>query len=352
MKQDSVNSASEIDCDNSKNIYYIIDIIKFVFCLFVIGLHADLLTELNPNIYYYFEKGLLRLAVPFFMVTSGFLLAKKYSKNKTKQSFINYSKRLLKLLIFFEVIGMTMNFCTQFFIDKNSVSQILLGFLRSAIFYPFNALWYLQAILIGSWITYFFVKRNKVNLGLLIGFMLYLFALLCNSYYFFVDGSQIIDNYLRICISARNGVFVGFFFVTLGYKVYEISLKSNRNTFSSFLVLAIIYFIYILEIYLIKNKISVDDKSLFITTPLIAASLLYVASKFRTEKTNTIILRNLSTGMYLIHRPLLSTIMFIFSSIIHISIRGTLLYLIVVIASMAICLISYRFNLKISSFLK
>lgn len=337
--------------DIKKENYYILDILKFFFCLCVIGLHSELLIELNPNFYYFFEKGILRLAVPFFMVTSGFLLAKNYSKEESIEVFIKYSKRLLKLLIFFELIGMAMNFCTQLIIEKNGLFQIIKGFIKSAIFYPFNALWYIQAVIVGMWISYPFVKKKKTKIGLLFGFLLYIFALLCNSYYFIADGSEIIKNYMNICISARNGLFVGFFFVLLGFELHKLSDRGMDKRILYF-SLIVIYFIYLIEIIFIRGKISLDDKSLFISSPLISSILLLIATTYKTNSTKTIILRNLSTGMYLLHRPVLSTLLFVLSSIINIEIRGSLLFLTVTALSMLICLVSYKFDLKLSKFLK
>lgn len=59
-----------------KECFPIMDIIKFIFCFFIVGIHTELFAE-NVEIHYWIEKSLFRLAVPYFVLCSGFLLAMK-----------------------------------------------------------------------------------------------------------------------------------------------------------------------------------------------------------------------------------------------------------------------------------
>lgn len=81
------------------------------------------------------------------------------------------------------------------------VIKIFLRHIRSVVFYPKGALWYIQACLVGVWI-------------IPAGIILYIFALICNSYNFLVYDTKIgkmVDLLLLIIHSARNGLFYGFF---------------------------------------------------------------------------------------------------------------------------------------------
>lgn len=54
----------------------VMDIMKFIFCFFIVGIHTEIFSE-NFQLHYWIEKGLFRLAVPYFILCSGFLLAMK-----------------------------------------------------------------------------------------------------------------------------------------------------------------------------------------------------------------------------------------------------------------------------------
>lgn len=53
---------------------YLIDIFKFFFCLCVIAIHTSLLKNCSDEVFFWTNQCVLRLAVPFFFIVSGFML--------------------------------------------------------------------------------------------------------------------------------------------------------------------------------------------------------------------------------------------------------------------------------------
>ncbi len=68
----------------AKSQYWLLDIIKFICCLFIVALHSGILKCLNEETAYFIEKLIFRIGVPFFFTTSGFLLGKKVIKTDDK----------------------------------------------------------------------------------------------------------------------------------------------------------------------------------------------------------------------------------------------------------------------------
>lgn len=67
---------------NSKCKYGYIDIFKFIFSICIVAILTGLLSATSQNINWYLTHMILRLAVPFFFIVSGFFYGKKIIQNK------------------------------------------------------------------------------------------------------------------------------------------------------------------------------------------------------------------------------------------------------------------------------
>ena len=327
----------------------VLDRMKFFFAVCVIGIHTKLFVE-YPNLYYWLNKSVFRVAVPFFLCASGFLIGKKtegLTRDEQREYYKKYSKRLLRLLLVFEPISIIL-YSIQYYLSGSSIKAILLRIVRSILFCPWGALWYIQTVLVGAWFVFAFMRFCKLKLGIIIGGLLYAFALVCNSYYWLIEGTsmqEVVDLLLKVCDTARNGFFYGFFFICLG-----IACSKRRIRFSK-VFFALSVFLYLIELGIIQNRNMADDGSLFILSPFLAFFLVQLASQMLSDSRSTIRIRNMSTGIYLIHRPLISLI-----SIIEI-VTGMVLFsipkfVIVLSVSICICLFAYKHTRKIASVLK
>lgn len=321
-----------------------IDIFKFLFSICIIALHTDLLINTNVNINWYVTHLIFRLAVPFFFITSGFFYGKKILEEKSniKELTKIYIKRLSYPFIFFLIIGLPFVIFQCY--DGNIFKTVLI-IIQKILFYPWGALWYIGASIVAIFILSKFYQKKKFYFPILISFFLYLFALLCNSYYFTILDKpflkDIIDLYMKFFLSARNGIFVGMLYISLGVilsKLYkENNLLSKKENIIGLLFIGIIY---ILEIYIIKNKITIDDNSLFISLPFLSFLLVSFLIQLNSNKEFKK-LRNLSTGFYLVHRPILEVIKLFVPSL-----TGVACFILTLLLSLIICLIIYKSNNK------
>ena len=262
--------------EKTKEIYSSIDIAKFIFSVCIVILHTEVYKLLPYNLSYFIEKGVLRLAVPFFFCVSGFLIGEKIflsSHIEYKVVVRKYIFRLLKYLVIFESINIVLE-VIKMSMQGIVMHKILTDILKHICFYPYGALWYIQASIIGIMLAYPFISRGRVNWALLIGSFGYIFALLSNNYYFLLNHQLAnlkiyIDNYLSMFITARNGIFVGFFLITLGIKTHELYIKKIfiKKLFPGIFVL--FFLLYIFEIKQLSNLYFSDDGALYLTHILV-----------------------------------------------------------------------------------
>lgn len=111
------------------------------------------------------------------------------------------------------------------------------------------------------------------------------------------------------------------------------------------------YFAFLLELKYLQNKEAKDDGSLFIFLPLFTILLLTFVAHFTTFNGRTVLLRNLSTGIYLLHYPILNFCRIVMD-IYHIKTGSEYIFLIVIILAHIICLFAYIKGGKISKLLK
>ena len=330
-----------------ENNYVLIDVLKFICALFVVGIHSNIMNDVNNTIQWYIMHLFFRIAVPFFFIASGFLFGKKILKGEEglKNITTKQIKRLLIPFIFWMLVGLPYVIMTM---TGDNILIIILKILRQVVFYPWGALWFTLALIVAILMEYYFLKKKKLKIAIVLGIVFYIIALLGNSYYFVLEGTPLkglMDIYRKVCITTRNGVFEAFPIFTIGVyiasKEKSIERVSNSKLAFSFILIILIQ---ILEVTFIRNCNYIDDHSLFITTIFIVSIMLMICIKFRSVKlkfVNNKLLRNLSTGIYFLHSPILQ-----YTSILNLKITNWQMFFITIFLSITICLILYKINNK------
>lgn len=293
----------------------LVDIFKLLFAIGIVAIHSKLF--IGNSIYeWVFLHAALRLAVPFFFCTSGYFFYLSLKKgNSIKQVTYKYLKRIMIPFVFWLLLNLPI-VIYNYHQEGLKISNMIAKIFRSLIFYPWGALWYLLALMVAIVFIIPFYKRNKLTLIVWIGAILYLFCLICNTYYFVVDGTaiqKIIDGMLTIISSARNGIFEGIYFVSSGMLVAKYSEEKKINFKLNNYLFFVLYALLVVEIILTKNCIHKDDHSLFIMLIPVIPSLLILLGQF-SFKTNTISFRNYSAGIYFSHRFVLGIVTIIMST--------------------------------------
>lgn len=328
------------NCAKENNNYYFVDVLKLFFSLCIIALHTHLFLDKNQTLYWYSSHCIWRIAVPFFFITSGYFFSKKVkNSNDTKKVLLTAIKRLGILFVFWMIINLPLQI-HSLLLQNFSSRQVVLELIKEIFFYPWGALWYILALMVSYILIYPFLKKGKIWLPLIIGFFLYLFALFSNSYYFMIEKTwlhEIIDKYLHFCISSRNGLFVGFFYVAIGN---YLTVRKKKPLQQDVLILMVGIFGLIMEATFIKNKHYIDDHSLMFSLLIVAPVLFELAKRVNINE-NSKKIRNLSIGIYVLHRPIIGYLTYFFDIK-----SNTVLFLIVSSLSIVISYFLQKINNK------
>lgn len=302
---------------DQNRVYNIVDYMEFVFAVCIVLHHTEMLSVLfSGGGYYYVRKAIFCVAVPFFFVTTGFFLCNSMVAKGMEHAIVGYIKRLLVPLLFWETVNVCLEVYKQVAIPHTSLKQVIRDVVLHILFYPYGALWFMQACIVGACVLLLFyrIKANR-SVVILIALICHIIGLVTNRYFFLVENTclaNVVRLYRRYFISGRNGIFVGFPYLLIGIGVYLLWRRYGEKLRLKALILiaAVVYGMYVLEIVAVQDFSFVDDESQYVIQPLLASTLLLIALKAQTlvqQKTlDSSLYRNLSVGIYYTHRPLIS----------------------------------------------
>ena len=160
-----------------KKSYAHIDLWKLIFAVAVLSIHTSALSGFNAEIRWYASALFTRMGVPFFMITSSFLLGKKI-RAQGPEGIKAYRKALLPKLLCWGALALVMN-APIWYLESRSIAETLLTIVQYALFYPKGAMWFLWALIVSSFLLEFFLKHKvPVSVMGVIALALFAFALL------------------------------------------------------------------------------------------------------------------------------------------------------------------------------
>lgn len=257
-----------------------IDVLKIILAFFVVFLHMNFLKETYPALSYILVNGLFRIAVPVFLVITGFYFFHINNKVKLKKwlfrTFLLYAIWMLIYISYWK--------------DNE---QIWL-----TIIFGYHHLWYLIGTFFSGIILYFLRNQNsKLLIVLAVGFFLlgYGVQVLGNLHYFKNENDSVLNMYLLY----RNFLFVCFPFLTIGFLInkHKVDLSEYKN--SSLLVILSVFCVVAEAFFNYKNISSESTDVLF--SLIFASPLLFLYCQKIYIKTTSKILASFSTAIYVVH---------------------------------------------------
>ncbi|UFH33000.1 hypothetical protein LNP04_04575 [Chryseobacterium sp. C-71] len=240
----------------------------------------NFLKETYPALSYILVNGLFRIAVPVFLVITGFYFFHIDNKVKLKKwlfrTFLLYAIWMLIYISYWK--------------DNE---QIWL-----TVIFGYHHLWYLIGTFFSGIILYFLRNQNsKLLIALALGFFLlgYGVQVLGNLHYFKNENDSVLNMYLLY----RNFLFVCFPFLTIGFLInkHKIDLSEYKN--SSLLVILSVLCVVAEAFFNYKNISSESTDILF--SLIFASPLLFLYCQKIYVKTTSKILASFSTAIYVVH---------------------------------------------------
>lgn len=260
-----------------KKIYNSIDLTKFICAILIITIHISPFGSNGENsIISYLNFGIqdyiARIAVPFFFMASGFFLYRKtlladFDPELSKK----YCIRIFQLYIIWTIIYSPL-IIGRFFNDKQGLVHAILVFVRDTIFTgSYTQLWYLNGLIVAVIITSVLLyKKVSLKKILLCAIILYLIGLFAQSWFGFIEPLKeltptlwsILELIEKVIVTTRDGVFLGFPFVSLGmcFAFFDIKISKKK----SFVGLCISMVLLLFEVFLFQYIGFVHEHNMYL----------------------------------------------------------------------------------------
>lgn len=249
-----------------KKQYHAIDIMKYFSAIMVLIVHTSPLLPYSESVNFVVNNIIGRFAVPFFFISSGFFVSLKSREDPTY--FKKYIFALIKLYLFWSILYIPFGFQ---WIERNIdipyylyPIALLLGIFYIGTYYH---LWYMPALIFSLIAVEWYTKRFRHRSLLPVTFLLFCIGSL-ETYYGIVhipEIQHIIDNYMAIFFTTRNGLFFGLFFVACGYYLSKpnraIHIEHKR------LWLAVCSVVLVIEAYFLKETLTLNFNFLIMLAP-------------------------------------------------------------------------------------
>lgn len=225
--------------------YARIDAARFFCALLVVAIHVRPLETYTEFGNFLLDKGLCRIAVPFFFLVSGFFWARKPMTLKSLGSF------LWRIVILY---GLWTAIYYPIVLESQDMTNYWRRCLLSGSYYH---LWYYPAMFVAAILTCFGFRllapraaltkarrhrneeanessyRNRGGFVVWIALVCYVIGCLGESYYgFFAENEMVItlaEKYFALFWSTRSGLFFGFFFFALGAYLQKVRWTMSRR---------------------------------------------------------------------------------------------------------------------------
>ncbi len=246
-----------------------LDIFKLILSFFVIGIHCNFLSDYNESTSFYLNEGLFRIAVPFFILVTGYY----FDRIETPKQLFNWALRIFILFVFWTLV---------YFPIWNKEPKLIIKAILAGNGYAH--LWYVIHMMIAG-VIFYYIKKYKFFNNLF--FPILLFSLGCIIQYSFTySHNETIHKFFRFAMMLyRNFLFVGLPFLMIGYYLKQNKSKGNWKL----LVLSfLLYFSEVSVNYMLSrgypNPIFDISFTLIIITPLIFLSIKQLQIPFNNGK--------------------------------------------------------------------
>ena len=276
-----------------------IDLMKFLCAILVFLIHFPLFTPplggelsvLENYINFGLQQYLCRLAVPFYFVCSGFFLFRKMpNQNLNIDRVKNYCFKLVRLIGMWSIL-------------------LYVG--------GQEHLWYLGATIVAiTFLSICLYRRVNLKWLLVIACIFYALGLLGDSYFGLVEPivsegtlKHIHGIYKFFVQTPRNGFYMGYIFVLMGYVFAQGKIKLKAQT--SLIAFIISMMGLLAEIFLLKyNDIPADYNMYICLLPSVFFLFAFVSSIPLKNRPIFVKLRTVSVLVYFLHVLVNSIVVF------------------------------------------
>jgi serine/alanine racemase len=241
-----------------------LNIMKLLMAFFVMVVHFSPFKTINPILHHLSIHSFPRIAVPYFFLSSGYLLSTNgVILNERLRKTL---KKLTSLYLFWTLLHLPLIILELTYLPNPDPLWISLS--RSFLFEgSFLHLWYLLASIIGLIIISFLLKFFSIEKVLVISLFLYIIGVLGDSYYGFSIGLRGLSEFMKLLFqfirTTRNGLFFAPIFIILGMVLKK--YPKNYSKWFLSVVLGVVLLLSAAEVLWLKDMAWARDYNLTFT---------------------------------------------------------------------------------------
>lgn len=257
--------------ETKNSVYHgMIDVLRLVFAILIVSIHTMAFKSINEDLWIATSMGIARLAVPFFFIVSGYFLYNRINLEKEPKTTLKHLLRLYVLWVLIETVTLipvvisSLNMPTRIIIQR----FLFMGITGS--------LWYISSLIITIFIIAPLLRKDKVVLLLIVGFILYLFGTSGDTYNGLYENTilnPLIKEYKRVFFLPQIGITESVLFVTLGASISKYKLNEKIKNAG---LLSIISVALLLAETFILNKTGIAKDANMYLSSIIAAPLIFI----------------------------------------------------------------------------
>lgn len=330
-----------LDCKyiNYKDEYIAVDFFKFIFSFFIISIHIPAFEEINPELSFWLNQVLARVAVPYYFIVTGYFLGKEIDN---KNRIFRYIYKMLKLYTLYTAIYIP-QILYEYLKKQYGISDSIIMFLKNFLFVgSYTQFWYFLAIITSISILYImrcYLKINLKNIAIF-SIVVYILGVLGLVFQNDINDIPIISKYFEIFHTTRNGFFFGLLFVFIGYVIRINNLRIEPIKYSKILLIS--FLLMNVEVYLIIKNFPNAHLDIVFTTPIVCTFLFLTIASMKCKvcyKKIALKLRNLSTLIFTLHMFVRFYLKFIIEIILGYEISTTILFVFVSLLTLFLSLL-------------
>lgn len=314
-----------------------LDLGKFIASIFIVGIHTTPFKSVSPEMDFFFTQIVFRMAVPFFLLCSGYFFAQKMEKleGNTAGLLKNTERKWIGMYVLWAIIyliAVIPNWIETGWMSPNAFIDWGIAFVRDGSYYH---LWYLLCVIYILPVFYLLFKKCSTKILFVLMVILYCAEAVIYGYRGFFIQIPVVQKLLGIY--DWLGVFTIMFtrclpFLLLGALISKWNIRFTQARVSAGLLVS--FLCLCAEVYILRYLGQERYSYVFFTFPL--AFFLFVFIKnIRLQETRCHIyqkLANMSMYIYLSH-PL---VLIVLEERIH---NSVILFLITCVISMAISIL-------------
>lgn len=221
---------------NREKQYAGIDRFRLIAAILVITIHTSPLSSVSGTADFILTRLIARVAVPFFLMTSGFFVLPAYLNNG-KEKLLHFFQKTALLYGISILLFLPVNLYARTWQTASPIVHFLKDVLINGTFYH---LWYLPAALLGMGVSVLLLKMLGPRKSMGIAVLLYAVGLFGDSYYGAAKQLPFLNSFYNevfsVCDYTRNGLFFAPIFLLSGFYLAkhakQLRLKGCTTGFS------------------------------------------------------------------------------------------------------------------------